>query len=408
MFRKPKTLGGRLNQVYPILSAFFKAIAPTWRKTQLDNLTALSAALLFRKTLCVAQLAKSHKRKQKAKVKNPKHVLLHKVKRVRRFLDNPRLDVEAIFTRLTTLSFSVCRSPGLLLPVLLDPTTFGDYRAIVAAFPRSGRALPLAWRVIRCDLDGESELSQNLIVRKLVGEVVERLHGVVQMVLVADREFASAEFFRFLKGLGTRFVIRVDKETWILSPDYEGPLGGLPIKPGGKKLWFEGALYAKEQREPVNLLVVWASQQKEPWFIATNLDDRRLVERLYRKRMKIEHGFRDWKHHLRLKGTLRVQSATRAGTLITVVALVYWFISLVGRRLNRPNHRAKVSYWGQASDFTIGLELLQMRDEAALRAAHRILNWLDDKLLALAPWPRRYQLRYLRFRPWLLPQSGSP
>lgn len=95
-----------------------------------------------------------------------------------------------------------------------------------------------------------------------------------------------------------------------------------PIKPG-KRLWFAGALYGKEAREVVNILAVWQTGQEEPWFIATSLDEAQLAERLYRKRMKIEHSFRDWKHHLKLKGTLKVESPERAQVLLRTLALLY-------------------------------------------------------------------------------------
>lgn len=144
------------------------------------------------------------------------------------------------------------------------------------------------------------------------------------------------------------------------------------------------------------------------WFIATGLEDPKLAERLYRKRMKIEHGFRDWKHHLRLKGTLKVEAVERAERLISVVALLYWFISLVGIRLNRPMHRAEVSYWGKPSFFTLALELVQAGDEAALRAAERLARWAQDKLFGLKPLLPNYKYRYLRFRACLLHKSGSP
>jgi len=38
--------------------------------------------------------------------------------------------------------------------------------------------------------------------------------------------------------------------------------------------------------------------------LATSLTDPQLAFSLDRSRMKIEHGFRDWKTHLRLKNTL--------------------------------------------------------------------------------------------------------
>ncbi|MCL4534704.1 MAG: transposase, partial [Bacteroidetes bacterium] len=193
-----------------------------------------------------------------------------------------------------------------------------------------------------------------------------------QAVMVADREFASAEFFRFLKSIKAEFVIRVDAQTYMEHPDYQGPIGELPIKPG-KRLWFRAALYGKEAREVVNILAVWQTGQEEPWFIATSLDEARMTERLYRKRMKIEHGFRDWKHHLKLKGTLKVKSPQRAQVLLRTLALLYWFLCLVGTRLNRLEYQARVSYWGRASLFFLALQMFKMDLEAAQRAGERVV-----------------------------------
>ena len=157
----------------------------------------------------------------------------------------------------------------------------------------------------------------------------------------------------------------------------------------------------------MNILAVWEKGQEEAWFIATTLEKPELAERCYRKRMKIEQGFRDWKHHLRLKGTLRVELVERAMTLISASALLYWFICLVGIRLNYPRYKAEVSYWGEASFFTVALWFLEAVEEAGLRAGERVALWAKDKLAGLRPLTPTYKLRYRRFRPSTLPLSGS-
>lgn len=59
-----------------------------------------------------------------------------------------------------------------------------------------------------------------------------------------------------------------------------------------------------------------------------------MVYALYRKRMKIKHGFRHWKHHLHLKipSSRLVRSTQRASMLVNAIALAYWFLCLVGLR----------------------------------------------------------------------------
>lgn len=262
-----------------------KQVAPTWRKSQLTNLTLLSHALFRKRSLCIAELARAYPGPAKPRLRRPKHILLYQVKRLRRFLGNPRLDFVPVFRHLVKLGNIVCNSPGLILPVLLDPTYFGDYTAVVASVPYSGRALPVAMRVFRRDLEGEEELSQNDIIQKMVSSVRQELAECIQTVIVADREFASFKFFRFLKSIRAAFVIRVDAQTYMEHPNYQGAIGELPIKPGGRRFWFAGALYGKEEKETVNILAVWKTGQEEAWFIATSLNEAQLTEMLYRKRM---------------------------------------------------------------------------------------------------------------------------
>ena len=382
----------------PHLLSFIKEIAPTWRKTQLVNLALLAQAIFRRRSLVLTELARAYPVPNERKVDCPKHGLLYRVKRIWRFLANPRLDHEALMLRLARLSCSVSKSPGLLLPILVDLTYFEPFAVLSANIPRNGRALPVAWRVFRRDLEEESELSQNLIVQALIKQTLSRLVEAIDTVIVADREFASAAFFRFLKKLRTVFTIRVDAETWVVHPRYSGPLGEIGLQPGGRRIWLEGALYGKEEREPVNLLAVWEVGQREPWFIASQLDDPKLVERLYRKRMKIEHGYRDWKHHLRLKGTPKVKSAKQLGELVVGVVLLYWYLCLLGIRNARSNLVREVCSWGKLGDFKLGMELVALGHEAVPKASHRLLSWVADKLSYLAPLPPLYKWRYIRYR----------
>jgi hypothetical protein len=391
-------------QLYPQLLAFFKEVAPNWRKTQLVNFSLLGQAIFQRRSLVLAELARAYPIPSQRKVANPKHGLLHRVKRLWRFLRNPRRDLAALRLSFTRLSYSVCLTPGLLLPILVDLTYFQPYAVLSANVPRGGRALPIDWRVFPRDLEGEPELSQNLIIEKFIAQMLQRIATGIETVIIADREFAVARFFRFLKAQSARFAIRVDAETWILHPSYQGPMAGLGLHPGGRKVWLTGAQYAKEEKVDVNLLAVWASGQQEPWFIATNLDDPDLAERMYRKRMKIEHGYRDWKHHLRLKGTPKVQSAAQLEGLIDAVVALYWYVCLLGQRLQHCRLDREVRCWGRLGDFKKGLELLSLDQQPIRQASDRLVHWVAGKLIGVTYSPPPYSTRHRRFR--CLTQSG--
>jgi hypothetical protein len=377
-------------QLYTRLLCFCNQVVPTWRKSQRVNLALLAQAIAKRHSLVLTELARAYPIPTQRKTVKPKHGLLHRLKRLWRFLDNPRPDHSALMLRLVRLSCSDCRSPGLLLPVLVDLTYFEPFAVLSANVPRGGRALPVAWRTFRRDLRGEPELSQNLIVEGMLAGMRQRIAPAIQVVIVADREFAAARFFRFLKCQGMSFAIRVDAQTWLLHPTYSGPLGDIGLRPGGRRLWLEGALYAKEEQEPVNLLAVWAQGQKEPWFIASDLTDPRLVERLYRKRMKIEHGYRDWKHHLRLKGTLRVRCATHLAGLLTAIVLLYWYLCLIGQRLRGSPLVGEACAWGRLGDFKLGLELLAIDHQTIERTCGRLVRWTRRQIArprTLTPTP---------------------
>ncbi len=390
--------------LYPQLLAFVSEVCATWRKTQQVNLALLCHALLRRRSFTLTQLARGYPLPARRKTRAPKHGLLHRVKRLWRFLAQTAVDEAGLRQRLVRLASGACRTPNLLLPVLLDLTYFEPFAVLAASIPRGGRALPLAWHTFRRDLAGEAVLSQNQLVDGVIAQLRDQISPGIEPVIIADREFARASFCRFLRAVGTGFVIRVDAETWIQHPTYTGALGGLPLRPGGPRHWLVQARYGKEEREPVHLLAVWARGQREPWLLASDRDDPRLIERLYRKRMKIEHGFRDWKHHLRLKGTVRLRTTAHLGRLLTAVVVLYWFLCLLGTQLNRPPYRREVQAWGRLSDFTCALELIALGHPAVTPLADRLLVRVADRLAPLRPLPPLWLLR--RQHPRLLRLTG--
>lgn len=110
--------------------------------------------------------------------------------------------------------------------------------------------------------------------------------------------------------------------------------------------------------------------------------------------MKIEHGYRDWKHHLRLKGTGRVKSALHLAGLITAVVVLYWYLCLLGIRCARSHLQGELRSWGGLGYFKAGMELLALGPQLVNPLAHRLLSWLADKLWPYAPPTPTYKLRY--------------
>ena len=385
--------------------AFCREVASGWRKTQLVNLANAVMALLERKTLVLCHLAQELPSPSRTGSGQALHPLWHKLKRLRRFLSNPRLKTEALYRSFTALGLTLCDEPGLRLPILLDITYISDYSFLVGSVPKHGRALPVVWDVFRRDLAGEQRTSQNAIIEDLLRTVFGNVPEAVEAVLVADREFARASLFRFVKSLKRHFVIRVDAQTWIRHGDYYGALEHMGLRPGDGPRWLPGALYGKSEQEPVSILAIWKEGNREPWFLATNLNEADAVFAQYHQRMKIEHQFRDWKHHLRLKGTLIVKRVDLAKGLMTVIAVSYWLIALFGLRWTDREHLSRVACWGQPSLFKTAVDLLLTKGRHVGSAWRTIKEWLSQRLDPLKPPTPTYLLRYKRNRPWLK-QSG--
>jgi hypothetical protein len=313
--------------------------------------------------------------------------------------------MEALYQRLTYLALAVTDAPGRLVPILVDLTYLHPYAFLVASVNKGGRALPIGWHTFRRDLVGERVYSENQLIDRLMAEVLARIPQTLTVVIIADREFARASFFRALQRLGRDFVVRVDRETWVHHASYVGPMGKLALAPGMHMRWLAQSAYGQEERVPINLLVVWKRGYAEPWLLATSLADPKLVFSLYRSRMKIgptgHPSFRDWKTHLRLRNTLRAENVACVKGLITVLVLLYWFISLCDLHWDQPRFRCRIACWGRPSFFKTALDLLISNDELALPTWPRIFAWLTEKLRHLRPLPKLYLLRYRCHRPWL-------
>jgi hypothetical protein len=279
---------------YAEVLSFVQQLTPTWRKTQQANLAQLTLAVLERPTRCLCELARAYPRPDQ-----PRH---GRLKRLPRLLDNPRLDELALPSRWLTLSYRFGRDPPdqptdhPLLPILLDTTSFEPFAALIAAVACGGRALPIAcptdhrrqWRACLPPRTGwatparrrarqayptggaarpRSVRSQNLIEPELLDLIAHRLPAGLRPVVVADRGFARASLFTYLRRQPQDFVIRFDADTWgQLAPAGPGqPAPQARALSPGERRWVVGGTYQQHEQVPVNRRAVWDVEQEEPW-----------------------------------------------------------------------------------------------------------------------------------------------
>ena len=167
----------------------------------------------------------------------------------------------------------------------------------------------------------------------------------MSVVLVGDAEFGNIPLKKQLKSWHWRYVLR-QKGRYLVTPKGKRTaqrLDSLVSKPR-QRSWLPYCRLTAKYAYHVNLLAYWRVGEKEPWLLATNLDDPELVLRCYRRRMWIEEMFGDLKGHgvdiesTHLRHFLRLSRLTLA-----VVLLYFWLVVLGSRRLVDRNDRRDYS-----------------------------------------------------------------
>lgn len=171
-------------------------------------------------------MARAYPSPKKRRVAAPKHELLHRIKRLWRFIDNERVDaqdVQLAFIEHTVASLGYPCLLGLAIDWTMFDTTVPSgerirYQVLRIAVPRRGRALPLLQLAYDRD-DLPPAKSQNQLEQEALLAVVGALPAGVRPVILADRGFARATFFAWLQKHRLQYVVRIDKGTCLTEAD---------------------------------------------------------------------------------------------------------------------------------------------------------------------------------------------
>jgi hypothetical protein len=334
-----------------VQQAINTVLLPVLRPTQATNLALLVSALLAKRTLCLSELARAYPRPapDQRRVPCPKHELLHRLKRLWRFLDNPRVDALAVQVALIPTTIYALGRPRLV-GLAIDWTYFDSglptggrrrYQVLRIAVPRRGRALPLVQLAYDRD-DLPAGQSQNQIEEAALLAVVGALPLGVQPVILADRGFARATFLEWLQAHQLDYVVRIDKGTCITEPDgRRWKLGEEDLQQGDVAFHpvVRYGLYHGRPRELyIHLVLSWRlphphpharrqAQPEQPWYLATNLPTAAQAGAWYRQRFWIEESFKDSKSRFRLKQA-QIGSPARLTRLLMALTIALCWLAL--------------------------------------------------------------------------------
>lgn len=283
----------------------------------------------------------------------------HCIKRVDRFVGNDRLEpIEAMRSWVRWF----CQHRGKLL-VSIDWVDVRSFIAVVLAARLKGRAIPLLWMVTEYPLLFRS---MNNLEEGLLRAFRTMIPPSTEVVVLADRGFGRCEMARLCQELRLHYIVRIRPNVQIVHEKFSGNLLDLPIR-RGKTVLLRGALYRKSRPVQQNIAVCWPSEQSEPWFLMTDLDDLPVNSlcRIFGKRMTIEQLFRDAKslrNGFALRLTL-IHEPNRFSRLLLILAVAYLVLVAIGLHAQRhwPARRwASNNRTDECSLFSIGRAVLHL------------------------------------------------
>jgi hypothetical protein len=321
-------------------------------------------------------------------------------KRLMRLLANPRFMPETVIPSLVHL---VVGAGGMaLLPLIIDQTKIRNVPTILLGAIFRGRVLPVAFHCFRSET---LATSASALEHALMQLVAVSCPGGTRPVFIGDRAYGRSRLLQVCAKLNLIHLVRVSSKVTVWLDGIPRCISKLKTRPGVPRR-FANILYHSQVRLPVDLIVYHDPSFKETWYLvvppgsesALPTDE---VVRLYRERMQIEQGFRDWKTHLGVRGlALKVNADVRLTRLLLALSIAYIIAVLLGAsplaKRFRPRYeilRASPRHGTRSTLSVLSLGTLLLGISHLRRLACAYLARLLDKLargasvLSLAPEP---------------------
>jgi len=326
------------------LYEFVTTLLPSWRKTRRVVLALGVQGLIRKRRLTLSAVARGMDSRCR---------IIHRVKRLWRFLNNAAVDPRDAAQALARQAFRL-RSEGWV-PVVMDETGLKDKATLLAAaVPYHGRALPVMIYAYAPQLLKKSlwALREGMLstIRDALGAADRS-----RLLLIGDRGYAASHFFARLLRAQVAFVIRVPRRVLVHMACGSHCLETLAadLEPGQWR-FLRGVHYGP-LRARLNIVLWWQADQPEPWILATTLESAKEARDYYRQRMGIEELFKDLKGRFELEAC-ELQTLDRITRACLFVLLALWALALLVRYA--AGWRRFVTARGALSFLSLALEWL--------------------------------------------------
>lgn len=280
-------------------------------------------------------------------------------RRFSRFLENPGIRVRAWYEPLARNWLEAQFTSLKEVRLIVDGTKVGSgHQLLMVCIAYRKRAIPIAWTWVK-HVKGHSTAHKQLALLSYVKSLVP---AGTTVFLVGDTEFGAVEVQKQLETWRWHYVLRQKGSTLIWT---EANQAWIPfsdtVERAGQSYWLGKGFLTYSKIQPVQLCVHWKIGEKEPWFLATNLPDKRLALTFYNRRMWVEEMFGDLKGHgFDLEASM-LRSFLKLSRLTLIVVFLYlWAIATGTQVIHRGlRHLVDRNDRRDLSIFQIGLRYIQ-------------------------------------------------
>ena len=227
-----------------------------------------------------------------AMVLNGETQAMSRWRRLWRFFNNPRVDVDRYYRPFIEAVLESFR--GEEVEVAIDCTSpKGACVVCRVALMYRGRSLPLVWRTF--DTRGHTLAFQDY--RPLLDQASQLLGEVESVTLLGDRGFGNVDLMKWCQAAEWHFVLRIKRSRQVHFPwGQSHKAGDFHVKASAIRHLENVKLsgFGKARVGPVQIFMVRApGDASETWILATDRRDGCSVVSAYSRRFHIEHSFRD-------------------------------------------------------------------------------------------------------------------
>ena len=199
-----------------------------------------------------------------------------------------QLDVTLCFAPLLKWVLALWQSDRLALAI--DPTLKGDQTtAIVISVLYRSCAIPVAWRIHRATQKGSWMDPTVELLRELAPAVPEEM----TVIVLCDRGISSPKLWKQIREQGWHPGMRYRNNiTFCADGGKRLPARRFVSVPDTAWIGHGTAFGTPSAQRRCTLVVVWYSEQKEPWIILTDLAPDKVGPSWYALRFWIELGFK--------------------------------------------------------------------------------------------------------------------